>query len=196
VEPMSPNDNSVNTQDLMGYMIEDPEESEGENTSVTNAELGNIPEASLAKSGSRRSKCRAGDTHEDFLKHATKKKAQRNEGDIIPDILCFNLDDSTIQSNLDVLGISLGSDKDSVSKSITKLKVAIHNSSNNEFCRNKKTIVLDDEEEKNIEQEEELDKLIINYLCSDIMEEVMDLGECKNDLLIVPGSTTRKRRFK
>jgi hypothetical protein len=53
-----------------------------------------------------------------------------------------------------------------------------------------------DEEEKNIEQEDEPDKLIINYLCSDIMEEVMDLGECKNDLLIVPGSTTRKRRFK
>jgi hypothetical protein len=52
VEPMSPNGNSVNTQDLVGYMIEDPEESEGENTSVTNAELGNIPEMSLAKSGS------------------------------------------------------------------------------------------------------------------------------------------------
>jgi hypothetical protein len=33
-----------------------------------------------------------------------------------------------------------------------------------------------DEEEKNIEQEEELDKLILNYLCSNIMEEVMDLG--------------------
>jgi hypothetical protein len=49
---MSPNGNSVNTQDLVGYMIEDPEESEGENTSVTNAELGNIPETSLAKSGS------------------------------------------------------------------------------------------------------------------------------------------------
>jgi hypothetical protein len=192
---MSPNGNSVNTQDLVGYMIEDLEESEGENTSVTNAELGNIPEASLAKSGSRWSKCWAGDIDEDSLKHATKKKAQRNEGDIIPNILCFNLDDSTIQSNLDVLGISLGSDKDSVSKSITKLKVAVHNSSNNEFCRNKKTIVLD-EEEKNIEQEEEPDKLIINYLCTDIMEEVMDLGECKNDLLIVPGSTTRKRRFK
>jgi hypothetical protein len=131
VEPMSPNGNSVNTQDLVGYMIKDPEESEGENTSVTNAELGNIPEASLAKSGSRWSKCRAGDTDEDSLKHATKKKAQQNEGDIIPNILCFNLD---------VLGISLGSDKDSVSKSITKLKVAVHNSSNNEFCRNKKQL--------------------------------------------------------
>jgi hypothetical protein len=138
MEPMSPNGNSVNTQDWVGYMIEDAEESEGENTSVTNAELGNIPEASLAKSGSRWSKCRAGDTDEDSLKSATKQKAQRNEGDIIPNILCFNLDDSAIQLNLDVLGISLGSDKDSVSKSITKLKVAVHNSSNNEFCCDKK----------------------------------------------------------
>jgi hypothetical protein len=43
------------------------------------------------------------------------------------------------------------------------------------FAVTKKTIVLD-EEEKNIEQEEELDKLILNYLCSNIMEEVMDLG--------------------
>jgi hypothetical protein len=52
-----------------------------------------------------------------------------------------------------------------------------------------------DEEEKNIDQEEELDKLILNYLYSDIMEEVMDLRECKNDLLIVPSSTTRKKKI-
>jgi hypothetical protein len=194
-EPVSPNGDSVNTEDLADYVIEDPDESVGENTSVANAELGNIPEASLAKSGSRWSKHRAGDTDEDSLNRATKLKAQRNEGDIIPETLCFNFDDSLIQSNLDVVGISLGVDKDSVNKSIKTLKEVVVSSTTKELCDDHKTFALD-EEEKNLEQEEELDKLILNHLCSDIMEEIMDLGECKNDLLIIPGSTSSKKKTK
>jgi hypothetical protein len=194
-EPVSPNGDSVNTEDLADYVIEDPDESVGENTPVANAELGNIPEASLAKSGSRWSKHRAGDTDEDSLNRATKLKAQRNEGDIIPETLCFNFDDSLIQSNLDVVGISLGVDKDSVNKSIKTLKEVVVSSTTKELCDDHKTFALD-EEEKNLEQEEELDKLILNHLCSDIMEEIMDLGECKNDLLIIPGSTSSKKKTK
>jgi hypothetical protein len=116
-EPVSPNGDSVNTEDLTYYVIKDPDESVVENTSVAIGELGNIPEASLPKLGSRWSKRRAGDTDKDSLNRTTKLKAQRNEGDIIPETLCFNFDDSLIQSNLDVVGISLGVDKDCVNKS-------------------------------------------------------------------------------
>jgi hypothetical protein len=100
-----------------------------------------------------------------------------------------------IQSNLDVVGISLGVDKDSVNKSIKTLNEVVVSSTTKELCDDHKTFALD-EEEKNLEQEEELDKLILNHLCSDIMEEIMDLGECKNDLLIIPGSTSSKKKTK
>jgi hypothetical protein len=53
-----------------------------------------------------------------------------------------------------------------------------------------------DEELEDMEQEEKLDKLILQKLCSDTMEEVMDLGECNNDLLIVPCSTQKKGKAK
>jgi hypothetical protein len=47
---------------------------------------------------------------------------------------------------------------------------------------------------KSIEQEEELDKHNLNHLCSDIMEEVMGMGGWKNDLLIILGSKSRKKK--
>jgi hypothetical protein len=53
-----------------------------------------------------------------------------------------------------------------------------------------------DKELEDMEQEEKLDKLILQNLCSDIMEEVMDLGECNNNFLIVPGSTQKKGKAK
>jgi hypothetical protein len=62
-------------------------------------------------------------------------------------------------------------------------------------CCDKKTLVLDKELE-DMEQEEKLDKLILQNLCSDIMKEVMDLGECNNNFLIVPGSTQKKGKAK
>jgi hypothetical protein len=39
-------------------------------------------------------------------------------------------------------------------------------------------------------------KLILSHLCSDIMDEIIDLGECKNDLIIIPGSTSSKKKTK
>jgi hypothetical protein len=37
---------------------------------------------------------------------------------------------------------------------------------------------------KDFQQEEELDKILLNQLCSNLMEEVMDLEECNNNFLI------------
>jgi hypothetical protein len=57
----------------------------------------------------------------------------------------------------------------------------------------KKMMVLENEL-KDIQQEEELDKVLLNQLCSDLMEEVMDLEECNNDFLITSGSKTRNKK--
>jgi hypothetical protein len=56
----------------------------------------------------------------------------------------------------------------------------------------KRTIVLENEflEFK----QEELDKIILNQLCGEIMKEIMDLWECTDDMLIAPGSKTSSKR--
>ena len=46
----------------------------------------------------------------------------------------------------------------------------------------KKTNVLE-KEEKELAEEEELDKFILNHLCGEIMEEIMDLGNDQVDLI-------------
>ena len=40
-----------------------------------------------------------------------------------------------------------------------------------------------EKEEKELAEEEELDKFILNHLCGEIMEEVMDLGNDQVDLI-------------
>jgi hypothetical protein len=52
----------------------------------------------------------------------------------------------------------------------------------------KRTIVLENEF---LEFQEELDKIILNQLCGEIMEEVMDLGECTCLLPWVPRPVAR-----
>jgi hypothetical protein len=47
-----------------------------------------------------------------------------------------------------------------------------------------------------IEQEEDLDKILLNQLCGELMDEVMDLEECSDDVLTSPGSKTSKKRYK
>jgi hypothetical protein len=59
----------------------------------------------------------------------------------------------------------------------------------------KKMLILENEL-KDIEQEEDLDKKNLNQLCGEIMDEVMDLGECSDDMLTTLGSKTSKKRYK
>jgi hypothetical protein len=82
------------------YVVKDIEESEGENNPVVDSspvgELVAILEASPAKSASRWSKRRVGDTDEDSLERVIKIKTQCNEGDKQSDLLRFNISDSGI----------------------------------------------------------------------------------------------------
>jgi hypothetical protein len=63
-EPKTPS--HVNTQNIENLVIEDAE-SEGESNTMGEVELVAVPKASLAKSASRSSKRRAGDTDKDSL---------------------------------------------------------------------------------------------------------------------------------
>jgi hypothetical protein len=57
----------------------------------------------------------------------------------------------------------------------------------------KKMLILE-KELKDIELVEDLDKMLLNQLCGEIMDKVMDLGECFDDLLTTPGSKSSKIR--
>jgi hypothetical protein len=46
------------------------------------------------------------------------------------------------------------------------------------------------------EYEEDLDKSLLNQLCGEIMDEVMDLGECSDDELTTPSSKPCKKKFR
>jgi hypothetical protein len=163
------------------------------NDLVGEVELAAIPEATPGNYAKRWSKRRVGDTEEDSLTRATKLKAQQNEGDKDTEPLNFNLFDLCIESNLYSVGISLGHGKCSINESISNLReVAAPSVEGSDY--DKKTVSMD-KEMIYLEDDEELDKLLLNQLCCEITEEVMDLGDCKDDLLITSGSKTRKKEI-
>jgi hypothetical protein len=100
-------------------------------------------------------------------------KAHKNEGDNIFSSPMSNLADDIIISNLDCIGISVGSDASSVSKSVAALKCTNRVKQNNLEEIDRKTRLLK-QEERNMLEEEELDKILLNNICIEIMEEVMD----------------------
>jgi hypothetical protein len=195
---------SINSQEVENCVIHDIEESEGENNLAVDCspvgELADIPEASPANSASRWSKRRAGDTDEDSLERATKIKAQRNEGDNQSDLLRINISDSIIHSNLGSVGIVIGQDKSIIDESLVTLREAAENIALAKI--DYKSVVCDkkmmglESELKDIHQEEELDKVLLNQLCSDLMEEVMDREECNNELFITSGPRTSNKKEK
>ena len=59
----------------------------------------------------------------------------------------------------------------------------------------KKTNVLE-KDEKDLAEEEELDKFILSHLCGEIMEEVMDLGYDQVDLIASKAKPKSKKSKK
>ena len=93
-----------------------------------------------------------------------------------------NFSDELITSNYSSISISLGADVTSVKGSIDHLKKVELDRMFDLHVVDKKTNVLE-KEEKELAEEEELDKFILNHLCGEIMEEVMDLGNDQVDLI-------------
>jgi hypothetical protein len=154
----------------------------------------------------KRSKHRADSVDESSLEHAEWMKTARNldfKGNkhlAHPSFLPLSND--LVMSNLDVVGITLGLDKASIESSLANLRQA---ESDRVQCKpkiNTLDSLLELEEKEEIENEE-VDKLILNSLCSEIMDEVMDMSsaypmDCKSTPMskTSPTSTTRAKKRK
>jgi hypothetical protein len=100
--------------------------------------------------------------------------------------------------NLNALGISLGNSLDSVSSSISRVKELELKRLETQPNTDRICHVFDKEEREEMENEE-IDKLILNLLCGEIMDEVMDLGiaypmDCKNTPGQKSSSSSKNRK--
>jgi hypothetical protein len=149
----------------------------------------------------RRSKRRAETVDESSLERAERMKAAHNldfkgnKEQSQSSLLILSND--VVMSNLGAVGFSLGQDQSSIASSVSNLRqVEI----DRVLCKPKIDKIFDVEEKEEIENEE-VDKLILNSLCSEIMEEVMDLGsaypkDCNTTPISKASSTSTKRAKK
>jgi hypothetical protein len=124
---------------------------------------------------------------------AEHRKAFRNEG-MSPDSDPASFaPDSMIVSNMQSIGVSLGQDLDIVNLSISNLNNLASLNHAEKGLVDRKTQVVERDEQDRLE-EEELDKIFLKNICSEIMEEVMDLG---SDLdVILPRGTNKKGKMR
>jgi hypothetical protein len=135
--------------------------------------LAAIPEAAPAQVSARRSKRRAVEADEEVGISAEHCKALRNEdnsNDCSPSSL---INSYVVVSNLNPIGICLGDDDVSVDKSVSSIKEMALGSKQECIPISLKDKVLEKEEE--VLEEEGLEKLFLKNICSEIMEDVMDL---------------------
>jgi hypothetical protein len=138
-------------------------------------ELAAIPEASPKHASARQSKRRADVADEEAAIMAKLHKAYRNEGNTENHSLSFDVPDRDVIWNLDGIGITLGKDQICISGSVCSLKCKVVSRDHSFVKVDRKTQVLEKEEEDLLE-EYELEKFVLKNLCSEIMDDVMDLG--------------------
>jgi len=162
------------------------------------AELAAIPDAASAEL--RRSKRMADTSGEVVLHQASKLKAgkdneiQNTNGDTCNSSSFLHFPDEYIRSSFSSIGINLGSDDTSIRNSVLNLKKVEENSMHESRSIDWKEAILD-KEEKNMAEEEEIDMFILNHLCGEIMDEVMDVSSDLNDFT-VPLSKTKHHNSK
>lgn len=105
----------------------------------------------------------------------------------------MNFSDELIISNCSSIGISLGADITSVKGWIDDLKKVELDRLHVIHVVDKKKVL--EKEEKELAEEEELDKFILNHLCGEIMEEVMDLRNDQVDR-IAPKTKPKSKKNK
>jgi hypothetical protein len=140
--------------------------------------LAAIPEASPP---SRRSKRRVDNADQANLEWAEKLKAAHNldasydQGTTDSNAnSILHLSKEHIIDNLESIGINLGNDALEVGKSVETIK---SRESITLVDHDSKDVIskLFDQEEKEVMEEEEVDKLVLNALCCEIIDEVLDL---------------------
>jgi len=140
------------------------------------------------------------DTSEVVLHQASKLKAgkdneiQNTNGDTCNSSSFLHFPDEYIRSSFSSIGINLGSDDTSIRNSVLNLKKVEENSMHESRSIDWKEAILD-KEEKNMAEEEEIDMFILNHLCGEIMDEVMDVSSDLNDFT-VPLSKTKHHNSK
>ena len=157
------------------------------------AELAAIPEVSVSELCHSNRVAITSDG--EVLHQATRLRAdkdntvQSSKGDICEPSSFSSLPDEFIHSSFSSIGVSLGYDDTSISKSILELEELEGKMMHESRSKDWKSVLLD-KEEKNMAEEEEIDKFILNRLCGEIMDEVMDASSDPNDLT-VPLSKTK-----
>jgi hypothetical protein len=107
------------------------------------------------------------------------------------------LSNNEVVNNSEAVGISLGHDEASIDLSLSLFRQV---ELDRVVCQpnvNKVEEIFFEEEKEELENEE-VDKLILNSLCSDIMDEAMDLGsaypkDCNTTPMSKPSSITKKK---
>ena len=99
-----------------------------------------------------------------------------------------------IHSSFSSIGINLGPDDTRIRNSISNMKQVEENRMHESHNIDWKTSILD-KEEKHLAEEDEIDSFILNHLCGEIMDEVMDASSDLNDFT-VPLSKTKHHNSK
>jgi hypothetical protein len=134
-----------------------------------------ILEASHLMSGARRSKHRASDSDVEVVLKVKKMKVLKNEGNSDHKHPQVSFDNAAMIPNLEKIGFSFGNSKGSTSHRWSDLNRALPSCSGVANNLDKRRDILD-LEEKELADEEEVDRLQHQNICGDIMEEVMDVG--------------------
>jgi hypothetical protein len=142
-------------------------------------ELAAIPEADTP---SRKSKRRAKSVDKHSLERAERMKASRNLDldsgngtNSKPNLSFIHYSKEHVIDNLSGVGISLGNNVEQLSSAVERIK-EVELGRIIEATKNDMTSDVFDKEEKEELEREEVDRLILNSLCCEIMDEVMDLG--------------------
>jgi hypothetical protein len=120
---------------------------------------------------------------------AEHQKTLRNEGTSDQSTPLFTVNDSLVISNLNGIGISLGDNEVIISGALENMKEHAARRVHEHVQSVLKDVL--EKEEKELLEEEELDKLFLKNICSEIMDEVMDMGSESN--VILPCVHKRKK---
>jgi ribosomal protein L32 len=134
-----------------------------------------IPEA-------RSSKSRASDSDLEVALKAEKMKVLKNEGNSDHRSTHVSFDNASMIPNLEHFGISFGNVEGNTSQGLLELTRVVQSCSGvaNSFDKKKEIMDL---EEKELADEKEVDRLLLQNICGEIIDEVMDVG---GDDFIIP----------
>jgi hypothetical protein len=163
-------------------------------------QLAAMPEVVQAVASGRKRRSRNTDEHS--LVRTERLKAERNGGNFISvnrdlSSKIFDIPIDTVKTNLSNLGISLGTNEGQIANSLVVLSNADRNMAEPVFSWSPLTMNYSMDEEEEVDTE--LDKLILQNICGNLMEEIMDDGIdnnvcCQNPMHRVDSSRKKGNR--